>query len=101
MSDQLCDKGIDIVPDGFRAELFLASEVIVERTFRNIHCIQDFLQPRSMIALSHQHADPVQQIFSIEFLFGWLGRAINNTTGCLAMSGKKSAWLRSWLQSLD
>ena len=45
-----------------------------------------------MIALSHKHADTlVQQIFSIEFLFGWLGHAINNTTGCLAMLGKKSA----------
>lgn len=92
MNGQLCDKRIDIVLDDLRAEIFLASEVIVERTFRNIHCIQDFLQPRSMIALSHKHADTlVQQIFSIEFLFGWLGHAINNTTGCLEMSRKKSA----------
>ena len=65
MRVELADERLDIMPDDFGAERFLAREVIVEGPLRDADLLHELLNPGPVIALLHQQQDAlVQQLFT-------------------------------------
>ena len=64
MRVELADEGLDIVPDDFGAERFLAREVIVEGPLGHADLLHELLNPGPVIALLHQQQDALVQQLS-------------------------------------